>query len=123
MSAVNTLQTANGSYPGSNAMPLYEYACGACGHQFEVMQKLSDRPIRKCEACGRLKAKRVISQVSFVLKGSGWYVTDYGGKKNGVGDKPADKPAESDSKTDKKADSKSDSGSSKSEPSPKAANA
>jgi putative FmdB family regulatory protein len=62
-------------------MPIYEYRCDACGHEFEVMQKMSDGPIRKCEACGRLKVKRLVSQTSFVLKGSGWYVTDYAGKK------------------------------------------
>ncbi|MDJ0761868.1 MAG: zinc ribbon domain-containing protein [Myxococcota bacterium] len=62
-------------------MPIYEYRCDACGHEFEVMQKISDRPIRKCEACKKLKAKRQISQTSFILKGSGWYVTDYKGKK------------------------------------------
>jgi putative FmdB family regulatory protein len=62
-------------------MPIYEYHCNACGHDFEVLQKISDGPIRKCEKCGRLKAKRQISQSSFILKGSGWYVTDYGGKK------------------------------------------
>jgi putative FmdB family regulatory protein len=73
-------------------MPLYEYRCGACGHEFEVLQKMSDRPIRKCESCGRLKAKRAISQTSFVLKGSGWYATDYGGRKNGTSrDNAADK--------------------------------
>ena len=61
-------------------MPIYEYHCNACDHEFEVMQKITDPPIRKCEKCGRLKAKKMISQSSFVLKGSGWYVTDYGGK-------------------------------------------
>jgi putative FmdB family regulatory protein len=60
-------------------MPIYEYYCASCGHEFEVMQKITDRPIRKCESCGKLKAKRAISKTSFVLKGSGWYVTDYGG--------------------------------------------
>ena len=60
-------------------MPIYEYYCDACGHEFEVMQKITDRPIRKCEKCKKLKAKRSISKTSFVLKGSGWYVTDYGG--------------------------------------------
>lgn len=76
-------------------MPIYEYECNACGHEFEVMQKITDRPIRKCERCGRLKAKRRISRTSFVLKGSGWYVTDYAGKKpNGNGKHPKeDKPS------------------------------
>lgn len=62
-------------------MPIYEYRCEACGHEFELMQKITERPVRKCEACGRLKAKRMISQTSFILRGSGWYVTDYKGKK------------------------------------------
>jgi putative FmdB family regulatory protein len=62
-------------------MPIYEYSCGACGADFEVMQKLSDRPIRKCEKCGKLKAKRHISQTTFLLKGTGWYTTDYAGRK------------------------------------------
>ncbi len=61
-------------------MPIYEYHCESCGHEFEVMQKITDAPIRKCENCGKMKAKRSISRTSFVLKGSGWYVTDYGGK-------------------------------------------
>lgn len=60
-------------------MPIYEYHCESCGHEFEVMQKITDEPIRKCESCGKMKAKRSISRTSFVLKGSGWYVTDYGG--------------------------------------------
>jgi len=74
-------------------MPIYEYRCEACGHEFEVMQKISDKPVRKCESCGRQKAKRIISQTSFVLKGGGWYATDYsrqakpkGGSKTGSSD-------------------------------------
>jgi putative FmdB family regulatory protein len=62
-------------------MPIYEYYCESCGHEFEVMQKINDKPIKKCEACGETRAKRSISRTSFVLKGSGWYVTDYGGQK------------------------------------------
>ncbi|MCK9464022.1 MAG: zinc ribbon domain-containing protein [Proteobacteria bacterium] len=62
-------------------MPIYEYTCKACGHEFEVIQKISDKPIRKCEACGRLQAERHISQTSFLLKGTGWYTTDYAGHK------------------------------------------
>lgn len=99
-------------------MPLYEYRCGACGHEFEVIQKLSDRPIRKCESCGGLRAKRVISQTSFVLKGSGWYATEYGGRKAGPS---RDKSSGGDGAA--KSDTGSDSSSSKSEPSKKAASA
>ncbi|MCP4603932.1 MAG: zinc ribbon domain-containing protein [Proteobacteria bacterium] len=71
-------------------MPIYEYHCNECSHEFEVMQKINDRPIRKCEKCGRLKAKRMISQTSFILKGSGWYVTDYGAKKPSSNNKNPD---------------------------------
>jgi putative FmdB family regulatory protein len=59
-------------------MPIYEYGCQGCGHEWDELQRMSDGPKRKCPACGALKAKRLISRSSFVLKGSGWYVTDYG---------------------------------------------
>ncbi len=54
-------------------MPVYEYACKACGHEFEREQRISDKPVRKCPSCGALQAKRLISRTSFVLKGGGWY--------------------------------------------------
>ncbi len=101
-------------------MPIYEYYCDACGHEFEVMQKITDNPIKKCEACGKLKAKRAISKTSFVLKGSGWYVTDYGGanasNRKSEALKPADGEAASGDKKSKDSDSKDS-------PSKKAANA
>jgi putative FmdB family regulatory protein len=57
-------------------MPIYEYRCEECGSHFEVIQKVSDRPLKTCSNCnGRLT--KLISQTSFQLKGSGWYVTDY----------------------------------------------
>jgi len=59
-------------------MPIYEYACGSCGHAWDELQKMSESPRRKCPSCGALRAKRLVSQSSFVLKGSGWYATDYG---------------------------------------------
>ena len=58
-------------------MPCYEYHCDACGHDFEEMQKISDRPRRSCPRCGARKAHRVISRTTFILKGTGWYTTDY----------------------------------------------
>jgi putative FmdB family regulatory protein len=70
-------------------MPIYEYACSECGHEFELMQKVAEHPKRKCPACGRLKARRVVSHTSFVLKGGGWYVTEYGNRKGGKADSPA----------------------------------
>lgn len=60
-------------------MPIYEYRCDRCGKEFEAWQKFSDAPIENCESCGGHTSK-MISQSSFILKGSGWYVTDYGNK-------------------------------------------
>ena len=60
-------------------MPIYEYECTICGRQTEVWQKFSDAPLEKCEAC-RGKMKKLVSQSSFHLKGTGWYVTDYASK-------------------------------------------
>ena len=54
-------------------MPIYEYHCEACGHEFEVMQKITDKPVHVCESCKKPKARRMISQSSFQLKGGGWY--------------------------------------------------
>lgn len=57
-------------------MPIYEYVCQKCGHHLEVMQKVSDKELTRCPECrGRLE--KILSQTSFQLKGSGWYVSDY----------------------------------------------
>lgn len=59
-------------------MPTYDYQCGACEHTWEEFQSMSAKPIRKCPACGRLKAKRIIGPgAGFIFKGSGFYLTDY----------------------------------------------
>ena len=55
------------------ALPIYDYACKACGHEFEREQRIHDAPVRKCPGCGKLQAKRPISRTSFVLKGGGWF--------------------------------------------------
>lgn len=60
-------------------MPIYEYMCKSCGNEFEVTQKFSDAPVTKCMHCSG-EVKKLISQSAFVLKGSGWYKTDYAGK-------------------------------------------
>lgn len=57
-------------------MPVYEYQCTMCKKEFEVLQKITDEPLSVCSACGG-KLKKLITNTSFVLKGSGWYVTDY----------------------------------------------
>ncbi len=61
-------------------MPIYEYECQSCGTIVEHWQKITDPPLERCEACGG-QMKKLISQSTFHLKGSGWYVTDYAGKK------------------------------------------
>ena len=61
-------------------MPIYEYRCQDCEHELEVMQRISADALTTCPDCGTESLKRLISQTSFVLKGSGWYATDYGGK-------------------------------------------
>ena len=62
-------------------MPIYEYRCEKCG-EFEVTQRITDDPLKRCPTC-RSKVKKLISNTSFQLKGSGWYVTDYGRKGSG----------------------------------------
>jgi putative FmdB family regulatory protein len=59
-------------------MPIYEYRCAQCG-DFDVMQKITEKPLRKCPTC-KGKVHKLVSNTSFQLKGSGWYVTDYAGK-------------------------------------------
>ena len=61
-------------------MPIYEYECLNCGKQCEVIQKYSDEPLNICTECGGHMHK-MVSRTSFILKGTGWYVTDYAGKK------------------------------------------
>ena len=74
-------------------MPTYDYECGGCGHRFELFQSFSNRPVRKCPECGKLKAKRLIGGGGAILfKGSGFYTTDYRSedyKKRASADKPA----------------------------------
>ncbi len=67
-------------------MPIYEYRCKGCGKEFEVIQKFSDAPVKKCAACGG-EVDKIISQSSFVLKGSGWHATDYAKKEEKKEDK------------------------------------
>ena len=87
-------------------MPVYEYACDACGKPTEVSQRIKDAPLKKCPHCGKPALRRLISLSSFQLKGSGWYATDYG-RAGGGGNGSAKKADESSGeKADKKADEK-----------------
>jgi putative FmdB family regulatory protein len=57
-------------------VPTYEYQCDACGREFEVKQRISEAPLTTCEVCGGT-VRRLLSPAPFILKGGGWYVTDY----------------------------------------------
>lgn len=63
-------------------MPIYEYVCGACGVQREVMHKVSEPALTRCPECGADAFQKKISAAGFQLKGSGWYVTDFRGNKD-----------------------------------------
>ena len=65
-------------------MPIYEYECTKCGKVEEVIQKFSDKPLTKCKSCSG-KLHKLVSQSTFHLKGTGWYVTDYANKSSGSG--------------------------------------
>jgi putative FmdB family regulatory protein len=67
-------------------LPLYEYKCTKCGHQFEKIESVSASATKKCPKCGA-KAERMVSASAIQFKGSGWYVTDYGGKSSAGGSK------------------------------------
>jgi putative FmdB family regulatory protein len=86
-------------------MPIYEYDCTACGAAFEKLHRTSDREKPVCPQCASRKVKRRISPAGFVLKGSGWYKTDYPSeaRKKGVA---ADKSEGGSAKPDAKADAK-----------------
>ncbi len=65
-------------------MPIYEFQCQSCGHEIEVIQKISDEPSKNCSECGKPDLKKKVSAAGFRLSGSGWYETDFksGNKKN-----------------------------------------
>ena len=79
-------------------MPLREYQCDACGHRFEIIQKMSDPPAEKCPVCGGT-VQKLQAAPAFHLKGTGWYVTDYAKKDSSTAKtsdndaKNAEKPA------------------------------
>ena len=62
-------------------MPIYEYRCPDCQHEFDAMQRMSDDPIGVCPSCGSTNVARVLSAPAIHFKGSGFYNTDYGTKK------------------------------------------
>jgi putative FmdB family regulatory protein len=95
-------------------MPTYEYACGACGHQWEVVQRITEAPVVVCPACSQNEAHRQISKgTNFILKGGGWYSDLYASPKEPAKDTDKDKdkaaaPAATETKTETKAETKAE---------------
>ena len=104
-------------------MPTYGYRCGSCGHQFEIVQRISEEPLTTCPKC-QGKLSKVLYPVGISFKGSGFYTTDYKGagkssegssngsapSSEGSGDsKPEAKPeSKAETKTESKSDTKTE---------------
>ncbi len=88
-------------------LPIYEYRCLKCGHQFEKMQNITDDAVRRCEKCGD-QVTRLFHPVAVHFKGSGFYSTDYGKRSSGQDEreKPGEKKAGAKEKQDGKKDQK-----------------
>ena len=78
-------------------MPIYEYQCTQCGKIYEVFQSAKDEPLKKCKDCLG-EVTKLISNCSFQLKGTGWYVTDYARKEGGKEDGKSDTQSKSEEK-------------------------
>jgi len=75
-------------------MPLYEYRCDACEHEFEALQKISDEPLLHCPSCDEPNLRKLVSAAGFRLKGEGWYETDFkSGKKRNLAESDASSSA------------------------------
>ena len=72
-------------------MPIYEYQCSNCHHQFDIIQKISDEPLKECPECHKDTAVKLVSAAGFQLKGTGWYETDFKNK-NPAPSKSTDAP-------------------------------
>jgi len=104
-------------------MPTYGYRCGSCGHQFEIVQRISEEPLTTCPKC-QGKLSKMLYPVGISFKGSGFYTTDYKGagkssegssngsasSSDGAGEKkPEAKPeSKSETKTESKSDTKTE---------------
>ena len=86
-------------------MPIYEYQCQKCG-TFEVTQRITEKPLGKCPTC-KGKVKKLISNTSFQLKGTGWYITDYARKDNNKEAGKGENGAKSSSESKESKDTKS----------------
>lgn len=82
-------------------MPIYPYLCSACGHEFDLLQKVSDDPLRQCPECGVESLRRKLTAAAFHLKGTGWYETDFKNKEKKKDKKEEQKEAGKESAKDK----------------------
>lgn len=95
-------------------MPIYEYECDECGHQFEAIQKMSDDVLTQCPECKQKTLRKLVSAAAFRLKGKGWYETDFkDGKKKNLS--ASESKAAADNKAETKSTDKTSSSSSGSE--------
>jgi putative FmdB family regulatory protein len=85
-------------------MPIYEYRCDKCG-DFEVTQRITEKPLGRCPTC-KGKVKKLISNTSFQLKGTGWYVTDYARKGKSDNGSSSSSKSESKSSSETKSETK-----------------
>src|SRR5262252_3315897 len=90
----------------TSLMPLYEYDCQACRKRTEVIQSFSEKPLKICPHCGKKALKKAISAPAIQFKGSGWYVTDYGSRREGAGRNKKPAAEESKSETKEKGETK-----------------
>ena len=85
-------------------MPTYSYLCDACGGTFELEQRISEDPVKKCSLCGKAQARRQIVSGNFILKGGGWYSDGYGsGTKSSSSSSSTSSDSSSATKTETKA--------------------
>jgi putative FmdB family regulatory protein len=82
-------------------MPIYAYRCTGCGHELDVLQKVSDAPLTDCPSCHQPLLTKQVTAAGFQLKGSGWYATDFRDKAAAKKDAKAE-PANGESKGDAK---------------------
>jgi len=88
-------------------MPIYEYLCDKCGHEFEREQRMTDAPVKTCPSCKGRKVTKLISRSSFVLKGGGWYADGYADAKKKKKKKSESKDGDGSSKSEKSSESSS----------------
>jgi putative FmdB family regulatory protein len=91
-------------------LPIYGYRCSACGHQFEILQRVSDEPLKVCPQC-QGKLTKILYPAGVIFKGSGFYTTDYkgSGKSGSANGSGASAEAKSEPKSETKSESKSES--------------